>query len=167
MWHHEAEMMQDLQKEIQQSFEEDDDYGPISLPKHQRSETRDQKEMRLEAVQDWLENHPNWTATKTQKVNIVTTLFYCIWNEKQNPPNTITFDASDKRSNPEPSNIPTLGKIDLHSIIQHMLRKVNQLHLPRYVQFLSQESNLETLLLRYLRREFLDVCEMKKIELSE
>lgn len=120
-------------------------------------------------VEEWLKSHPKWTATKTQKINIL--LDYCTAFGKQNKQQQnllmryniqmslgsrsrkfISCDASDHHLHPEQLNPPALGKVNRPSILQHMLQKVLQLHSPRYGQFLRQQSNLETLLLQFLRK---------------
>ena len=134
-------------------------------------------------VEERLKNYPKWTATKIQKINILTALCYCIWDAKQTTTKSANeiqcrsvsrqqehktnFNALDHHSNPGLLIPPALGKVNLQLIIQHMLQKVSQLHLHRYGQFLSQRSNLETLLLQCLRKELLDIAKKEKIQFSE
>lgn len=184
MWDHEPELMQDLEEEIYGDLEYNYDCGPAAFPSHERFESFHQREQRLAMVEEWLKSHPKWTATETQKVNILTALFYCIWDAKQTTTKfsnetqysgvsqqqeqkTINFGASDHHLNPESTNPPALGKVNLQSIIQYMLQKVNQLHSPRYGQFIRQQSNWETLLLQCLRKELVDFCGKEEVQLSE
>lgn len=129
MWDHEPELMQDLQEEIYGDLEYNYEYGPAAFPSHERFKTFHQRKQRLEMVEEWLKSHPKWTATKTQKVNILTALFYCIWDAKQTttkPSNetqysgvsrqqeqkTISLDASDHHLNSESLSPRALGKVN-------------------------------------------------------
>lgn len=184
MWDHDPELMQDLEEEIYGDLEHNYEYGSAAFPSHERLETFHQREQRLAMVEDWLESHPKWTATQIQKVNILTALFYCIWDAKQKPRKSsretqysgvcrqreqkiINFDVSGHHLNPESLITPALGKVDLQSIIRYMLHKVNELHLPRYGRFILQRNNLETLLLQCLRKELLHVCGQEGVQLHE
>ena len=184
MWYHEPELIQDLEEEIYGDLKYNYEYGPAAFPSRERFETFHQRKQRLAMVEGWLKSHLKWTATKIQKVNILTALFYCIWDAKQTTTKfsnetqysgvsrqqeqkTINFDASDHHLNPESLNPLALGKVNLQSIIQYMLQKVNQSHLPRYGQFIRQQSHLETLLLQCLRKELLDFCAKEEVQLSE
>lgn len=69
--------------------------------------------------------------------------------------------------NPESLNPLALGKVNLQSIVQYMLQKVNQLHSLRYGQFIRSQCNFETLLVQCLRKEVLDVCGKEELQLSE
>lgn len=84
MWDYEPELMKNLEEEIYGDLEHNYEYGPTAFPSHERLESFHQREQRLAMVEEWLESYPEWTATQMQKVNILTAIFYCIWNAKQN-----------------------------------------------------------------------------------
>ena len=142
MWDHEAELMQKLEEEMCEDLEYHYECGPAAFPSHERFETFHQRKQRLKMVEEWLKSHPKWRATRTQKTKILTASFYCIWDAKQTTTKIshktqysgvsrqqeqkfLIFDTPDHRSNPDSLNTPALGKINLHSITQHMLQKVD------------------------------------------
>lgn len=140
MCDHEPELMQGPEEAIYGDLENNYEYGPAAFHSNERFEAFHRRKQRLGMVEKWLKGRPNWMATKTQKVNILTALFYYIWDAKQK---TTAFlmrrstqvslgskreifnsEASAHYLSPNSSSPPALREVNLQMIIQYMLQKI-------------------------------------------
>lgn len=192
LWKDESALLPTFVDEIINDLEFNYSHSASAFPNHSELENHYQREQRLMMVQEWM-NSQNWQATEKQKLNILTTLFYSIWNQRfvnpstfaKTPPTSHSRSKSNlitptklqdyrEYSEPEEQTIQylaqpsqPLGRINHRAILHNMLDKVMELHAPRYSEFLNTRDDWDTLLPSYLRDELWQVCSKEQILLHE
>lgn len=152
--HTELQFFEKLVDFIINTLEEDYNYTTDSFPSAQEKENVEQRTMRTDMIQDWLEFLDeavgvNWLERRVVKIDTLNSLFYAVWNIHWYPlSSTATISASlarpsnmDASIQPAAKDNEAFANILPAEILEYVLPKIGELQAARYGGVLTSQND--------------------------